>query len=144
MDRTNEGNDVEVIITLPYVLAVDRMQKMITQYYFSHTYDKTFIRSYAFWKDNTTDGSVRLVDSNTLAVMVQPDSLNQSYVQVYKLNSIVASFKEFAKWKVQGAFHVMSFIEEEYEFITARLQQTTTLQLVCNSTTLTPSPYVSI
>ncbi len=38
----------------------------------------------------------------------------------------------------------MKFIDEEYEFITAKLQQTTTLQLVCNSTTLTPAPYVLI
>ncbi len=100
MDRTNEGNDIQLMVTLPYVLAIDTRQNTIAQYYLSHTYDKSFVRSYPFWSDNSNDFSIRLIDSNTFAVLTQPDSFNQSYIQVYKLNSIVSSFKEFAKWKV--------------------------------------------
>lgn len=82
-----------MIVTLPNLLAVDRTQKMIAQYYLSHTYDRTFVRTYAFYKDNKTDGNIKLIDPNTFAVMAQPDALNNYYVQVYEIDSIVSSFK---------------------------------------------------
>ena len=147
IDRLKETSDVNLIVTLPYVLAIDKQQKIIAQYYFTHTFDAYFIRILDFWPDNSTNSNVnvRLVDSNTLAVMTAPDQENETHVQIYTLNSIVTSFKEFAKWKVLSTFHVMRFTEDEYEFITTNFEQTSTsLQMSCNSTTLTPSPYLSI
>lgn len=39
----------------------------------------------------------------------------------------------------------MKFVSDEYEFITVSLRQTTSSsQMYCNSTTLTPDPYLNI
>lgn len=120
-DRLKDISDVTLLVTLPYLLAIDQQQKVISQYYFAHTFDSYFIRMLDFWPDNYTSKiNIRLVDSNTLAVMTAPDAENETHVQIYILSSIVASFKEFAKWKIPSSFHVMSFVEDEYEFITAR------------------------
>lgn len=78
---------------MPNILAIDKTQQIIAQYYLSHTYDRTFVRTYSFYKDNNSDTNIRLIDSNTFAVMTQSDSLNNSYAQVYEIDSIVSSFK---------------------------------------------------
>lgn len=82
-----------MIVTLPILLAIDRTQKIIAQYYLSHTFDRTFVRTYAFYKDNITDGNIKLIDPNTFSVMAQPDTADSSYAQVYEIDSIVSSFK---------------------------------------------------
>lgn len=83
-----------MIVTLPDILAIDKTQKTIQQYYISHTYDRIFVRAYDFYKDsNSNDTNIRLIDSNTFAVMTQPDALNNSYAQVYNIDSIVSAFK---------------------------------------------------
>ncbi len=104
LDRMSEGNDIKSIVTLPYVLTVDPGQKVVGQYYLTHTYDAYFVRTYQFWNNATVYENIKLIDPNTLATMVQPDSLGKLYVQVYKLNSIVSSFKEYARWRVPGQF----------------------------------------
>jgi hypothetical protein len=75
IDRLKETSDISLIVTLPYVLAIDKELKIISQYYFTHNFDAYFIRILNFWPDNSTTSSVnvRLVDSNTLAVMTAPD-----------------------------------------------------------------------
>jgi len=93
VDRLYEGDDISLMVILPYVLVVDQTQKTIAQYYFTHTFDAYFIRLLSFWSNNTYTNHIKLVDSNTIAVMTPPDSLNESYAQVYSLNSIVTSFK---------------------------------------------------
>lgn len=60
------------------------MQRTIAQYYVSHVFDRVFIRSYPFWiNNNIVDGSIRLIDANTFAVMAQPDQEKNNYAQVY-------------------------------------------------------------
>lgn len=76
MDRLYEGDDISVMVTLPYVLGISLRQKSIAQYYFSHSFDGYFIRSLQFYADNNTDvNSIKLVDFNTLAVMSNPNDL---------------------------------------------------------------------
>ncbi len=74
-DRLKDIADASLLVALPYVLAIDQQQKVIAQYYFTHTFDSYFIRMLDFWPDNYTSRiNVRLVDSNTLAVMTAPDA----------------------------------------------------------------------
>jgi hypothetical protein len=73
------------------MLLVDYTQAIIEQYYVTHTFDSYYVRGYKFPKDKSS--KIQLLDKNTFAASLSPDSLNQSYVQVYKINSLVAAFK---------------------------------------------------
>jgi hypothetical protein len=76
VDRVKDTCDANLIVSLPYLLVLDKQQKIIAQYYFTHTFNAYFIRILDFLPDNftTLSANVRLVDSNTLAVMTAPNA----------------------------------------------------------------------
>jgi hypothetical protein len=91
IDRFNEADDLRVVVNLPYLLIVDYSTRVIAHYYITHTFDDYFIKNIDFW--NGKGSKVQLLDSNTLAANIDPNSDNSSVVQIYKLNSIVSYFK---------------------------------------------------